>query len=206
MYKGKATLGSTTTSPSRPQAYRQCRCCAPARPGVRLPRRCFLLPQPPAERGAKLSVPWARQHDRPCRSSKPGPATCPAYIPPNVNFRVTEGQIFLTSDLFNSGLRQAMQCGHLVEPGRRRCPRPKATRRIAAHSNWNWLSLMKLARPLPVRLRFSTHPRQKQLGRGHPSAMRELLKQPQFSPLILEPSQVAVRLCRVKGLESMRSR
>jgi hypothetical protein len=44
-----------------------------------------------------------------------------AYIPTNV-ISITDGQIFLTSDLFNSGLRPCHQRGHLGEPGGWRGP------------------------------------------------------------------------------------
>lgn len=39
-----------------------------------------------------------------------------AYIPTNV-ISITDGQIFLSSDLFNSGLRPAVNAGISVSPG-----------------------------------------------------------------------------------------
>ncbi|MEJ1973761.1 MAG: hypothetical protein WDM96_15250 [Lacunisphaera sp.] len=45
-----------------------------------------------------------------CPSSRRRPATCPAYIPTNV-ISITDGQIFLETDLFNQGIRPAVSVG-----------------------------------------------------------------------------------------------
>merc|ERR1711939_449775 len=89
-----------------------------------------------------------------------------AYIPTNV-ISITDGQIFLSSDLFNSGLRPAINVGVSVSRVGG-AAQTKAIKKIAGT-----------------------------LGRG--KRLRELLKQPQFSPLVLA-EQVAIVYAGVKGL------
>ena len=58
---------------------------------------------------------WPRQGqdrfaDRVCRSSRPRRATSSAFVPTNV-ISITDGQIFLETDLFNAGMRPAINAG-----------------------------------------------------------------------------------------------
>jgi len=146
------------TSPSRPRPYARCRCCCAARPGVRpTPADVFYCHSRLLERPPSSPMPWGKGSMTALRSSKPGPATCRLH-PHQRDFDHRMGQIFLTSDLFNSSLRPPSNVGISVEPGRRALPRPRAIKKIAGHnSNWNWLSLMNW-RPSPqVRLRSRRH-------------------------------------------------
>jgi len=88
--------------------------------------------------------------------------------------------IFFTSDLVQLRPTASHQCGHLGEPGPGGAAQTKASRRIAANTKLNWLSLNELAAFLPVSPPTRAKPAQ-QLGRG--KRLRNWLKQPQFSPL-----------------------
>jgi len=117
-----------------------------------------------------------------------------AFIPTNV-ISITDGQIFLTSDLFNSGLRPAINVGISVSRVGG-AAQTKAIKKIAGTLKLELAQFDELAAfsQFASDLDATT---QKQLGRG--KRLRELLKQPQFSPLILA-EQVAVVYAGVKGL------
>jgi F-type H+/Na+-transporting ATPase subunit alpha len=110
-----------------------------------------------------------------------------AYIPTNV-ISITDGQIFLETDLFNSGVRPAINVGRSVSRvgGDAQI---KAMKKVAGG--------LKLAlsqyRDLEAFAAFSSDldpVSRAQLDRG--SRLVELLKQPQYSPLPVERQVVAV--------------
>ena len=117
-----------------------------------------------------------------------------AYIPTNV-ISITDGQIFLSSDLFNSGLRPAINVGISVSRVGG-AAQTKAIKKIAGTLKLELAQFAELAAfsQFASDLDAST---QQQLERG--KRLRELLKQPQFSPLILA-EQVAIVYAGVKGL------
>ena len=117
-----------------------------------------------------------------------------AYIPTNV-ISITDGQVFLSSDLFNSGLRPAINVGISVSRVGG-AAQTKAIKKIAGTLKLELAQFDELAAfsQFASDLDAAT---QKQLARG--KRLRELLKQPQFSPLILA-EQVAVVYAGVKGL------
>ena len=117
-----------------------------------------------------------------------------AYIPTNV-ISITDGQVFLSSDLFNSGLRPAINVGISVSRVGG-AAQTKAIKKIAGTLKLELAQFDELAAfsQFASDLDAAT---QKQLGRG--KRLRELLKQPQFSPLILA-EQVAIVYAGVKGL------
>ena len=117
-----------------------------------------------------------------------------AYIPTNV-ISITDGQIFLSSDLFNSGLRPAINVGISVSRVGG-AAQTKAIKKIAGTLKLELAQFDELAAfsQFASDLDAST---QQQLERG--KRLRELLKQPQFSPLILA-EQVAIVYAGVKGL------
>ena len=117
-----------------------------------------------------------------------------AYIPTNV-ISITDGQIFLSSDLFNSGLRPAINVGVSVSRVGG-AAQTKAIKKIAGTLKLELAQFDELAAfsQFASDLDAAT---QKQLGRG--KRLRELLKQPQFSPLVLA-EQVAIVYAGVKGL------
>jgi len=117
-----------------------------------------------------------------------------AYIPTNV-ISITDGQVFLSSDLFNSGLRPAINVGISVSRVGG-AAQTKAIKKIAGTLKLELAQFDELAAfsQFASDLDAAT---QAQLARG--KRLRELLKQPQFSPLNLA-EQVAVVYAGVKGL------
>jgi F-type H+-transporting ATPase subunit alpha len=109
-----------------------------------------------------------------------------SYIPTNV-ISITDGQIFLSADLFNSGLRPAINVGISVSRVGS-AAQPKAIKQVAGKLK---LELAQFAE-LEAFAQFASdldRATQRQLARGQ--RLRELLKQPQNSPLAT-PEQVAV--------------
>merc|ERR1712100_278700 len=116
-----------------------------------------------------------------------------AYIPTNV-ISITDGQIFLSADLFNSGLRPAVNVGISVSRVGS-AAQPKAIKQVAGKLK---LELAQFAE-LEAFAQFASdldEATQKQLARGE--RLRELLKQPQNSPLTTE-DQVAVIYAGTNG-------
>jgi F-type H+-transporting ATPase subunit alpha len=116
-----------------------------------------------------------------------------AYIPTNV-ISITDGQIFLSSDLFNSGLRPAINAGISVS-------RVGSAAQIKAMKQVAGKVKLELAQfdELQAFSQFASDldaATQKQLARGQ--RLRELLKQPQYSPLPVE-EQVAVIYAGING-------
>ncbi len=100
------------------------------------------------------------------------------YIPTNV-ISITDGQIFLSADLFNSGLRPAINVGISVSRVGS-AAQTKAMKQVAGKLK---LELAQFAE-LEAFAQFSSdldQATQNQLARGQ--RLRELLKQPQASPL-----------------------
>ncbi|HAP58528.1 MAG TPA: F0F1 ATP synthase subunit alpha [Cytophagales bacterium] len=104
-----------------------------------------------------------------------------AYIPTNV-ISITDGQIFLSNDLFNSGIRPAINVGISVSRVGS-AAQTKAMKKVAGKLK---LELAQFAE-LDAFSQFASdldQATQKQLARGQ--RLRELLKQAQSSPLSLE--------------------
>ncbi len=102
---------STTTSPSRPTPTARCRCCCGARPAARpSPGDVFYLHSRLLERACKLSdeLGGGSLTALPIIETQAGDVS--AYIPTNV-ISITDGQIFLESKLFFSGVRPALNVG-----------------------------------------------------------------------------------------------
>merc|ERR1711981_1259497 len=101
-----------------------------------------------------------------------------AYIPTNV-ISITDGQIFLSADLFNSGLRPAINVGISVSRVGS-AAQPKAMKQVAGKLK---LELAQFAE-LEAFAQFASDldkATQNELARG--VRLRELLKQPQAAPL-----------------------
>lgn len=108
-----------------------------------------------------------------------------AYIPTNV-ISITDGQIFLSADIFNSGIRPAINVGISVSRVGS-AAQPKAMKQVAGKLK---LELAQFAE-LEAFSQFASdldQATQNQLARGQ--RLRETLKQAQASPLSLE-DQVA---------------
>jgi F-type H+-transporting ATPase subunit alpha len=116
-----------------------------------------------------------------------------AYIPTNV-ISITDGQIFLESDLFNSGIRPAINVGLSVSRVGG-AAQIKATKQVAGTLK---LDLAQF-RELQAFSQFASdldEVSRKQLERGE--RLVEILKQPPYSPLVVE-KQVVVIYAGAKG-------
>src|SRR6187397_1594048 len=116
-----------------------------------------------------------------------------AYIPTNV-ISITEGQIFLESDLFNQGIRPAINVGNSVSRvgGSAQI---KAMRQVAGSLRLDLAQYRELASfaQFGSDLDKST---QAQLTRG--ARLVEILKQPQYEPLPVE-RQIAIIFAGTNG-------
>lgn len=116
-----------------------------------------------------------------------------AYIPTNV-ISITDGQIFLDSGLFNSGLRPAIDAGISVSRVGS-AAQTKAMKKVAGKLK---LELAQFAE-LEAFSQFASDldkATQAQLARGQ--RLREILKQPQYSPLLVA-QQVAIIYAATSG-------
>ncbi len=195
MYKGKATLVIYDDLTKQAQAYRQMSLLLRRPPGREAyPGDVFYCHSRLLERAAKLSDAMGKgsMTALPIIETQAGDVS--AYIPTNV-ISITDGQVFLSSDLFNSGLRPAINVGISVSRVGG-AAQTKAIKKIAGTLKLELAQFDELAAfsQFASDLDAAT---QQQLGRG--KRLRELLKQPQFSPLILA-EQVAIVYAGVKGL------
>mgnify|MGYP001455521811 FL=1 len=195
MYKGKATLVIYDDLSKQAQAYRQMSLLLRRPPGREAyPGDVFYCHSRLLERAAKLSDAMGKgsMTALPIIETQAGDVS--AYIPTNV-ISITDGQVFLSSDLFNSGLRPAINVGISVSRVGG-AAQTKAIKKIAGTLKLELAQFDELAAfsQFASDLDAAT---QKQLGRG--KRLRELLKQSQFSPLILA-EQVAIVYAGVKGL------
>ncbi|MBT3337159.1 MAG: F0F1 ATP synthase subunit alpha [Anaerolineae bacterium] len=128
-----------------------------------------------------------------------------AYVPTNV-ISITDGQIYLEGNLFNAGIRPAVNVGISVSRVGG-AAQTKAMRQVAGRLKLDMASYRELAAfaQFGSDLDAAT---QGQLKRGQ--RMQEILKQPQYEPISLE-NQVMVIFAGTNGfadevpLESMRS-
>ena len=117
-----------------------------------------------------------------------------AYIPTNV-ISITDGQIFLETDLFYQGIRPAVNVGLSVSRVGS-AAQTKAMKKVAGRIKGELAQYREMAAfaQFGSDLDATT---QRLLNRG--ARLTELLKQPQFSPLKME-EQVARDLCRRQRL------
>lgn len=194
MYKGKATLIIYDDLSKQAQAYRQMSLLLRRPPGREAyPGDVFYLHSRLLERAAKLSTELGEgsMTALPIIETQAGDVS--AYIPTNV-ISITDGQIFLTSDLFNSGLRPAVNPGISVSRVGS-AAQTKAMKKVAGKLK------LELAQfdDLQAFAQFASDldkATQDQLARGQ--RLRELLKQPQYSPLSVA-EQVSIVYAGLNG-------
>jgi F-type H+-transporting ATPase subunit alpha len=118
-----------------------------------------------------------------------------AYIPTNV-ISITDGQIYLEADLFNSGIRPAINVGLSVSRvgGNAQI---KAMRQVAGSLRLDLAQYRELAAFAQFGSDQLDKATQAQLARGQ--RLTEILKQGQFSPLAVE-EQVLVIFAGTSGL------
>ncbi len=194
MYKGKATLVVYDDLSKQAQAYRQMSLLLRRPPGREAyPGDVFYLHSRLLERAAKLSDALGKgsMTALPVIETQAGDVS--AYIPTNV-ISITDGQIFLSTDLFNSGLRPAINPGISVSRVGS-AAQTKAMKKVAGRLK------LELAQydDLQAFAQFASDldkATQDQLARGQ--RLRELLKQPQYSPLSVA-EQVAIVYAGLNG-------
>ena len=186
MYNGKHTLVIYDDLSKQAQAYREMSLLLRRPPGREAyPGDVFYLHSRLLERAAKLndSLGGGSMTALPIVETQEGDVS--AYIPTNV-ISITDGQIFLSGDIFNAGIRPAINVGISVSRVGS-AAQPKAMKQVAGKLK---LELAQFAE-LEAFSQFASdldQATQNQLARGQ--RLRELLKQPQASPLSVE-DQVA---------------
>jgi F-type H+-transporting ATPase subunit alpha len=113
-----------------------------------------------------------------------------AYIPTNV-ISITDGQIYLETDLFNAGIRPAMNVGISVSRVGGNA-QTKATKQVAGKLKLNLAQYREMA----AFAQFGSDldkATQEQLANGE--RQTEMLKQPQYSPMPMEEQVVSIFSC-----------
>ena len=194
MYKGKSTLVIYDDLSKQAQAYRQLSLLLRRPPGREAyPGDVFYLHSRLLERAAKLNEKLGdgSMTALPIIETQAGDVS--AYIPTNV-ISITDGQIFLSSDLFNGGFRPAINAGVSVSRVGS-AAQTKAMKQVAGKLK---LELAQFAE-LEAFSQFASDldaATQSQLARGE--RLREVLKQPQNSPLSVW-EQVAIVYAGLNG-------
>nr|YP_010444110.1 ATP synthase CF1 alpha subunit [Haramonas pauciplastida]UTE94996.1 ATP synthase CF1 alpha subunit [Haramonas pauciplastida] len=194
MYQGRHTLIIYDDLTKQAQAYRQMSLLLKRPPGREAyPGDVFYLHSRLLERAAKLNTTLGggSMTALPIVETQAGDVS--AYIPTNV-ISITDGQIFLSSELFNSGLRPAINVGISVSRVGS-AAQTKAMKKVAGKLK------LELAQfdELEAFSQFSSDldaATQRQLARGQ--RLRETLKQAQNSPYPVE-EQVAIIYTGING-------
>jgi F-type H+-transporting ATPase subunit alpha len=194
MYQGKATLVIYDDLTKQAMAYRQMSLLLRRPPGREaFPGDVFYLHSRLLERAAKLSDALGGGSMTALPIIETQASDVSAYIPTNV-ISITDGQIFLSNDLFNSGIRPAINVGISVSRVGS-AAQTKAMKKVAGKLK---LELAQFAE-LEAFSQFASdldEATQKQLARG--TRLREILKQPQNSPLSVA-QQVALIYTGING-------
>ena len=194
MYKGRSTLVIYDDLTKQAQAYRQMSLLLRRPPGREaFPGDVFYLHSRLLERAAKLNqkLGGGSMTALPIIETEAGDVS--AYIPTNV-ISITDGQIFLSKDLFNSGIKPAIDVGISVSRVGS-AAQIKAMKQVAGKLK---LELAQFAE-LEAFSQFSSDldaATLAQLARGQ--RLRELLKQPASSPKTVE-EQVALIFAGTNG-------
>jgi F-type H+-transporting ATPase subunit alpha len=194
MYQGKATLVIYDDLSKQAQAYRQMSLLLRRPPGREAyPGDVFYLHSRLLERAAKLNdeLGGGSMTALPIIETQAGDVS--AYIPTNV-ISITDGQIFLSTDLFNAGFRPAINAGISVSRVGS-AAQTKAMKQVAGKLK---LELAQFAE-LEAFAQFASDldaATQSQLARGQ--RLRQILKQQQNSPLSIA-EQVAVVYAGLNG-------
>jgi F-type H+-transporting ATPase subunit alpha len=188
MYKGRHTLVIYDDLSKQAQAYREMSLLLRRPPGREAyPGDVFYLHSRLLERAAKLSnaLGEGSMTALPVVETQAGDVS--AYIPTNV-ISITDGQIFLTADLFNAGIRPAINVGISVSRVGS-AAQIKAMKQVAGKLK---LELAQFAE-LEAFSQFASDldkATQNQLARGR--RLRELLKQAQSAPLVVEEQVITI--------------
>jgi F-type H+-transporting ATPase subunit alpha len=199
MYQGKHVLIVFDDLSKQAEAYRAVSLLLRRPPGREAyPGDVFYLHSRLLERCAKLSddLGGGSMTGLPIIETKANDVS--AYIPTNV-ISITDGQVFLESDLFNSGVRPAINVGISVSRVGGSA-QPKAMRKVAGSLRLN----LAQYRELEAFAAFGSDldaASKAQLERG--SRLVELLKQPQYKPQSMEREVVSVWSGTTGGLDDV---
>jgi len=188
MYNGKATLIIYDDLTKQASAYRQMSLLLRRPPGREAyPGDVFYLHSRLLERAAKLSdsLGGGSMTALPIIETQAGDVS--AYIPTNV-ISITDGQIFLSGDLFNAGIRPAINVGISVSRVGS-AAQIKAMKQVAGKLK---LELAQFAE-LEAFAQFASdldQATQNELARG--VRLREMLKQAQNNPIPVEEQVVTI--------------
>ena len=188
MYQGKHVLIVFDDLSKQAEAYRAVSLLLRRPPGREAyPGDVFYLHSRLLERCAKLSADLGggSMTGLPVIETKANDVS--AYIPTNV-ISITDGQCFLESDLFNSGVRPAINVGISVSRVGGSA-QPKAMKKVAGRLRLNLAQF----RELEAFAAFGSDldaASKAQLERG--ARLVELLKQPQYQPQAMEREVVSV--------------
>jgi F-type H+-transporting ATPase subunit alpha len=188
MYNGKATLVIYDDLTKQASAYRQMSLLLRRPPGREAyPGDVFYLHSRLLERAAKLSdsLGGGSMTALPIIETQAGDVS--AYIPTNV-ISITDGQIFLSGDLFNSGIRPAINVGISVSRVGS-AAQIKAMKQVAGKLK---LELAQFAE-LEAFSQFASdldQATQNELARG--VRLREMLKQSVNSPIPVEEQVIVI--------------
>ena len=194
MYNGKATLIIYDDLTKQASAYRQMSLLLRRPPGREAyPGDVFYLHSRLLERAAKLSddLGGGSMTALPIIETQAGDVS--AYIPTNV-ISITDGQIFLSGDLFNAGIRPAINVGISVSRVGS-AAQIKAMKQVAGKLK---LDLAQFAE-LEAFSQFASdldQATQNELARGQ--RLREMLKQAQNAPIPVE-EQVCIIYTGING-------
>jgi len=194
MYNGKATLAIYDDLSKQASAYREMSLLLRRPPGREAyPGDVFYLHSRLLERAAKLSddLGGGSMTALPIIETQAGDVS--AYIPTNV-ISITDGQIFLSGDLFNSGIRPAINVGISVSRVGS-AAQIKAMKQVAGKLK---LELAQFAE-LEAFSQFASdldQATQNELARG--KRLREMLKQAQNAPIPVE-EQVCIIYAGING-------
>lgn len=194
MYQGKHTLAIYDDLSKQAQAYREMSLLLRRPPGREAyPGDVFYLHSRLLERAAKLNdtLGGGSMTALPIVETQEGDVS--AYIPTNV-ISITDGQIFLSGDIFNAGIRPAINIGISVSRVGSSA-QPKIMKQVAGKLKFELAQFAELE----AFSQFASdldQATQNQLARG--SRLRELLKQPQASPLSLS-DQIATIYAGTNG-------
>ena len=188
MYQGKHVLIVFDDLSKQAEAYRAVSLLLRRPPGREAyPGDVFYLHSRLLERCAKLSneMGGGSMTGLPIIETKANDVS--AYIPTNV-ISITDGQCFLESDLFNSGVRPAINVGISVSRVGGSA-QPKAMKKVAGSLRLNLAQFRELEAFAAFGSDLDSASKA-QLARG--TRLVELLKQPQYQPQAMEREVVSV--------------
>src|ERR1700675_3873949 len=182
------------------QAYREISLWIRRPPGREaVPGDVFYLPSRLLERAAKLNdkLGAGSLTSLPVIETQAGDVS--AYIPTNV-ISITDGQIYLEADLFNAGIRPAINVGISVSRvgGNAQI---KAMRQVAGSLRLDMAQYRDLAAFAQFGADQLDKATQAQLGRGQ--RLTEILKQDQYAPFTVEKQVLSLFVATSGALDSI---